>query len=343
MQLVLSLFSGAGLLDHAFAAEGFCCVSAGDVIGGSLYDLRQFHPPANRFDGVIGGDPCQSHSSLANLVRAKGLEPSFPDMTGEYQRVIEEARPAWFLRENVPKAPDIKPLGYDVRTFLLDNWASLGEEQSRRRRFWFGVRDGRAPELRAHIPFALSLPVEPHPGINGGGQSVYFNGEGGPARVRVQALASDARAVPVALGGSGKVKATATDGRRGHREGRVKQRAVGRANNLSLDSDPRRVKRATVQGGHDATPGNRWTEDAHRRAPVTARHEGHVGAPDRDYSTRYTLEEMLALQGLPADFFKWSPFTVQGKRRLIGNGVAMPTGRAIATAVRRALECSPNR
>ena len=115
------------------------------------------------------------------------------------------------------------------------------------------------------------------------------------------------------------------------------------------------MKRTTVQGGHDATPGNRWTEDAKRRrdavstrsgnspnsrfraAPVTGRHEGHGGAPDRDYSTRYTLEEMLELQGLPADFFKHSPFTVSGKRKLVGNGVPMPIGRAIAHAVAKAL------
>jgi DNA (cytosine-5)-methyltransferase 1 len=272
-ELVLSCFSGAGLLDEAFREQGFCVVSAGDVVWGSFYDIRNFHPPAGKFDGMIFGDPCQSHSSLANLVRAKGLQPSFPDFTPEVTRVVEEARPAWFLRENVPKAPDIKPLGYDVRTFLLDNWASLGEEQSRRRRFWFGMRDHSAPELRAFIDFALFLPAE-----------------------HVQAIAGDPRAVPVAIGGSGKLKRTA------------------------------------VQGGHDATPGNRTTEER-RRAPVTGRHEGAVGAPDRDYSTRYTLEEMLALQGLPSDFFRHSPFTVSGKRKLVGNGVPMSMGRAIARAV----------
>ena len=131
-QLVLSLFPGGGMLDYAFEIEGgFTVVRGPDPIWGG--DIRSFHPPAGRFDGIIGGDPCQSHSSLANLVRAKGLEPSFPDMTPEYQRVVEEAQPAWFLRENVPGAPEIKPLGYAVRSFLLDNWASLGQEQQRRR------------------------------------------------------------------------------------------------------------------------------------------------------------------------------------------------------------------
>ena len=107
------------MLDRGFECEGFTVVRGPDVIWGG--DVCTFHPPPGRFDGIIGGDPCQSHSSLANLVRAKGLEPSFPDMTPDFQRVIEEARPAWFLRENVPQAPEIKPAGYDVRSFLLDN------------------------------------------------------------------------------------------------------------------------------------------------------------------------------------------------------------------------------
>ena len=313
MMLVLSLFSGAGLLDHAFAAEGFCVVSAGDVIGGSLYDVRSFHAPAGRFDGVIGGDPCQSHSALANLVRAKGLEPSFPDLTGEFQRVVEEARPAWFLRENVPRAPDVKPAGYDVRTFLLDNWASLGEEQSRRRRFWFGVRDGPCPELRRFIDFALFLPSEAE-------LSVDTGHDDGAERIRErrQAVCGDARAVPVALGGSGK------------------------------------VKRTTVHGGHDATLGNRITErkrsavalggsGKRKRSAATARHPGAIGVTGghAGNAPHYSLAEMCELQGLPADFLEHSPLTMQGKRKLIGNGVAMPMGRALARAVRRALDASP--
>jgi len=274
VSLVLSIFPGLGILDHAFELEGFTTVRGPDVIFGG--DIRTFHPPPGRFDGVIGGDPCQSHSSLANLVRAKGLEPSFPDMTPEFQRVVEEARPAWFLRENVPKAPDVKPAGYDVRTFLFDNWASLGEEQQRRRRFWFGVREGECPELRKFIKYALEIPGDP-----------------------IQAVTHRPDAVPVKLGGSGKVKRTA------------------------------------VQGGHDATPGNRWKKQA-----VAAMCDGHRTDKVGNCVARYTLAEMLELQGLPPTFLDHCPFTVQGKRKAIGNGVAVPTGRALARAIRLALVAS---
>jgi DNA (cytosine-5)-methyltransferase 1 len=293
VSLVLSIFPGAGILDYAFECEGFTVVRGPDPLWGG--DIRTFHPPAGRFDGIIGGDPCQSHSSLANLVRAKGLEPSFPDLTPEYQRVVEEAQPAWFLRENVPKAPDVAPKGYSVRSFLLDN-ATLdsgdgwGNEQMRRRRFWFGVRDGECPELRRWIDFALfELPDA---------QVAVTHDDFGPSvrdRMKRQAVASDSHAVPVAIVGSGRRKVMAVS------DGGMGQRA--------------------------------------KTAPVTGRHEGAVGAPDKDYSPpRRTLAEMLRLQGLPEDWIGHQPWTMTAMRKAIGNGVAVPTGRALARAIRKWLD-----
>ena len=214
MRPVLSLFSGLGALDEGFRRAGFCVVSAGDVAWSSLYDIEQFHPPRGVFDGVIGGDPCQSHSALANLVRAKGLEPIFPDLTPEFQRVIEEARPRWFLRENVPGAPEIKPVGYKVASFLLDHSTmdsgdGTGHEQMRRRRFWFGVWGVDAPELRAHIDFALDVL---------------------PGR---QSVTADSRAVPVAVGGSGKLKRTSVCA--GHGGGDIGNEKYRGIPNRSLD------------------------------------------------------------------------------------------------------------
>lgn len=145
--LVLSLFPGIGLLDAAFEAEGFTTVRGPDPLWGG--DVRTFHPPAGRFDGVIGGPPCQMFSSLANLVRAKGYEPRFGNLIPEYQRCVEEARPEWFLMEEVPQAPVPEPAGYAVHSFTLDHCAldggdGLGLEQERLRVFTFGVRGGGA-------------------------------------------------------------------------------------------------------------------------------------------------------------------------------------------------------
>lgn len=43
---VLSIFTGAGLLDRGFEAAGFCVVSAGDILWGR--DVRDFAPAESR-------------------------------------------------------------------------------------------------------------------------------------------------------------------------------------------------------------------------------------------------------------------------------------------------------
>jgi site-specific DNA-cytosine methylase len=68
--LILSLFPGIDLLGRAFEAEGFCVVWGPDVI--YARDIRGWHVPPGRFDGVIAGVPCKCFSSLAHMVRANG-------------------------------------------------------------------------------------------------------------------------------------------------------------------------------------------------------------------------------------------------------------------------------
>ena len=64
------------------------------------------------------------------------------------------------------------------------------------------------------------------------------------------------------------------------------------------------------------------------------------GKPKRSklpHETTRPISVMCELQGLPADFFGDSPFTLDGKRKMIGNGVPLPMGRAVAKAVRATL------
>jgi len=63
---------------------------------------------------------------------------------------------------------------------------------------------------------------------------------------------------------------------------------------------------------------------------------GPVGR-GRGYYKNPSLAEVCKLQGLPEDFLSNAPFTKQGKRQVLGNGVPLPMGRAIAKAVKRAL------
>lgn len=62
------------------------------------------------------------------------------------------------------------------------------------------------------------------------------------------------------------------------------------------------------------------------------------------YSNAENLATAVRLAGLPADFFdaierdvRHKPFTAAGKQSLIGNGVPLPMGRAVARAVKRAV------
>ena len=238
--LVLSLFPGIGLLDMAFEGEGFTVVRGPDLLWGG--DIKTFHPSAGKFDGVIGGPPCQAFSRLRFLVEHNDHKIA-ENLIPEFERVVLEAAPKWFLMENVPQAPEPSVAGYVVTRRLLKNRA-VGGEQERTRLFCFGTKDGRA----LHVEFAALEAIDWYPAVLAhGGQ----------------------RLVPVRIGGSGKIKAT--------------------------------------------------------------------GAAAIGYQTKEYFQLAKRLQGLPEDF-DLPAFTVSGKIRALGNGVPLPMGRAVAKAVRRALD-----
>ena len=244
MELVLDLFPGLGALGLAFEMEGYAVVSGPDLIWGR--DVRGFHLPYGSFSGLVAGTPCQPFSRMRHLVAANGYAPRHEDMIPEFERLVAEAAPRWFLMENVEAAPIPRVKDYAVTTVLVNNrdvpsepGAALGPEQNRVRRFSFGVyKDDPRPLILEE--------ASPNPSWEA-------------------AVAGDGRATPVKIGGSGKVKVTSA-------------------------------------------------------------------APRR------TIADMLRLQGLPEDFLDESPLTETGKRKLIGNCVPIPLGRAVARAVRRAMQ-----
>lgn len=227
--LVLSLFPGIGLLDMAFELEGFCVVRGPDLLWGG--DVRRFHPPAGRFDGVIGGPPCQAFSSMSYL---SGCKNSHENLIPEFERCIVEAQPPWFLMENVRQAPRPFIDGYITRSYLVNNRA-FGEKQNRVRRFSFGTHDGRPLVIDDNLSILDALEFYP-----------------------------------------------------------------------------------TIPAGHDLS--------------ITQREAGY----------KDSIEFRLLAQGLPADFLRNCPLTVLGKKKVIGNGVPLPMGRAIAKAVRRAVDGKEN-
>lgn len=247
-QLVLSLFPGIGLLDRAFEDEGFTVVRGPDLLWGG--DIHRFHVMPGRFDGVIGGPPCQAFSSLAALNRAQGREPKFGNLIPEFERVVAEAQPLWFIMENVPNAPVPCVPGYSVHDQTVNNrW--LGEEQNRKRRISFGTWPGLRLDLEPDC-----VPLE-------------------------QPLCS--RAVTSNVGGKGS-PSSAIRARRG--------------------------------------------------MPAVTSSDGGAGVR----MWRYKLPDACRLQGLPEDFLGDAHLTAEGKLRAVANGVPLPMGRAIARAVKRALE-----
>ena len=92
-----------------------------------------------RFDGIIGGPPCQAFSQAA-VTGTKAL-----NLIPEFVRVVDESCPAWVVMENVPPA-----------RVALDRWPSVilsdwdcGGYTFRRRCFWFyGVPLPMAPQKR---------------------------------------------------------------------------------------------------------------------------------------------------------------------------------------------------
>jgi DNA (cytosine-5)-methyltransferase 1 len=226
----------------AFEEAGFCVVRGPDLLWGG--DIRRFHPPAGRFDGVIGGPPCQAFSQLRFVVEANGYRTK-PNLIPEFERCAGEARPAWFLMENVPAAPEPVVDGYRIRSVMLrDVW--VGGETNRLRRFSFGT------------PSGLSLPIE---------TLALHRPDPEPAALAAGGL----RTTPVAIGGSGKRKDRGALARR-----------------------------------------------------------GYMGAPQ--------FRNHVRLQGLPDDFLEDAPLTVAGKIQVVGNGVPLSMGRAVAAAVIRAIE-----
>lgn len=164
---VASFFSGIGGLDQGFVDAGFEVLYANenhpataDVFAlnhrTTLIDRRSIAEISVRdipeVDGFIGGPPCQSWS-VAGASRGEG-DPR-GRLIWDYSRLISEARPKFFVLENVPglisrphRGSLVKLLGllsgsgYDVSYGVL-NAGQYGVPQSRDRVFIVGYRKDR--------------------------------------------------------------------------------------------------------------------------------------------------------------------------------------------------------
>lgn len=136
--LVLSLFPGIDLFGRGFELSGFCVVRAPDLIFGG--DIRSWTGLPGRFDGVIGGPPCQDFSrARRSPATGNGVE-----MLEEFVRVVRECDPVWWLMENVPSVPKVEIRGYSYLRLDLDA-RDFGSRQRRLRHFQWGHKAGLVP------------------------------------------------------------------------------------------------------------------------------------------------------------------------------------------------------
>ncbi len=106
----VSLFSGIGGAHLGFERAGFKCLAQVEIDKYRRAVLARHWPWVERFQDVrevgqhnlpparliVGGDPCQVHSTAKRIRGSKAL-----DMSGEFVRVVRECKPRWFVRENV--------------------------------------------------------------------------------------------------------------------------------------------------------------------------------------------------------------------------------------------------
>lgn len=151
MSRILSLCTSAGLWDRAFIEAGHEVIAGCELMphkramyeafcGGRhlVHDIADL-PAAirgERFDGVIGGIPCQSRSRLRAI-----RDPKFPDLLPDLLRVLDACTWSWALLENVT-ALDIP----GFRRVRLNAMNYGKPHQSRER--WFT----HSPNLSAPLP-----------------------------------------------------------------------------------------------------------------------------------------------------------------------------------------------
>jgi DNA (cytosine-5)-methyltransferase 1 len=133
--LILSIFPGIDLLGRAFEECGCCVVRGPDLLWGG--DIKRFTPPAGHFEGIIGGPPCQDFSGLRRSEPTGAGEK----MLAEFARCVAQARPEWWLLENVARVPDVRIDGYHSQRLDIDQkWFC---DSTRLRHVQFGSRSGR--------------------------------------------------------------------------------------------------------------------------------------------------------------------------------------------------------
>lgn len=127
--LVLSLFPGADLFGRSFESFGCCVVRGPDLLFG--HDIVDWPlPPGGRFDGVIGGPPCQPHSTLSSI--SGSVNSRHEDQIARFWQIVASVKPRWAVMENVLATISHTSIPYDAKAVVLRDWDCGGNTHRKR-------------------------------------------------------------------------------------------------------------------------------------------------------------------------------------------------------------------
>jgi len=332
----ISLYSGAGGLDHGFKEAGFDLVWANEIdrsacdtyrrhIGEHIVcgDVLDAAPPVGvEADVVIGGPPCQGFSVIGKM---DDNDPRSRHVF-HFLDVVEALDAKAFVMENV-KALGVNPrwapvreklidraerLGFQVRLYLL-NAADFGVPQSRERMFLIGVKDGVPPALEpttAGCPKTVREALETLPSYGKPGNDGIITAKVRPAARPIMR--------PTAFRGSLLFNGS---GRPLHLDSPAKTLPASMGGNATPIIDQEEFE-------HGSEP---WVVAYHRRLLEGGRPLKR--APRR--LRRITVEEAAALQSFPVGWTFSGPRVSQ--LRQVGNAVPPKLALEVARALRAAL------
>jgi DNA (cytosine-5)-methyltransferase 1 len=121
----------------------------------------------------------------------------------------------------------------------------------------------------------------------------------------------------------------------GSEQNRLRQFCFGTPNGSPLHPQTEAIEPCDFEPAVTSTSGG-------RRAVISYDENGRVkgkqGDADWHRLKGRPFPRLCELQGLPTNFLEHSPFTLRGKLEALGNGVPLPMGRAVAKAVKAALQ-----
>ena len=172
----LSLFAGVGLFDRGMENAGYEITEAVEINPKAVetynknnklqivpIDINKYSAIGKEFDFVIGGFPCPSFSVANN--KAKGLADPRGQLFFEVVRIISEAKPKFFLLENVKNLltindgqefavikKELEALGYFIHYSVLSPHTHGNIPALRERVFIVGLKDNKPFQFPQPIP-----------------------------------------------------------------------------------------------------------------------------------------------------------------------------------------------